>query len=69
MNKEFISQYMSDDMYDVSGFCKAHKISRALFYSLLKAGKGPRITKLGRRTLITKEAAGEWRASVDGQAA
>ena len=54
-----------DANYDVDGFCQAHKISRAFFYQLAKNGKGPRITKLGSRTLISFEAAAEWRAKME----
>jgi hypothetical protein len=43
------------------------------FYNLLKRGDGPAIMKVGRRTLISAEAAAEWRrrmeASADAQMA
>ena len=52
---------MSKAAYSVAEFCAAHGISRATFYNLLKAGLGPRIMKLGSRTLISAEAAAEWR--------
>lgn len=45
----------------VPEFCAVHKISRGTFYNLLKAGKGPKVLKVGSRTLITKESAAEWR--------
>jgi hypothetical protein len=45
----------------VNGFCREHGISRAHFYNLLKRGDGPVIMKVGRRTLISTEAAAEWR--------
>lgn len=47
--------------YSVAEFCKAHSISRSFFYGLLKSGRGPRICKVGNRTLISREAAFEWR--------
>lgn len=47
--------------YTVLAFCKAHSISRSFFYELLKSGAGPRIRKVGNRTLISREAAFEWR--------
>lgn len=50
-------------IYSVQDFCCLHGISRALFYKLLQAGQGPRIIKVGKRTLITDEAAVEWRRS------
>ena len=55
--------------YSVDGFCKAHTISRALFYKLLKSGDGPRIMKCANRTLISFEAAAEWRRQMEAEAA
>ena len=49
----------------VEEFCTAHKISRATFYKLLAIGKGPRIMKIGTRTLISDEAAAEWRREME----
>lgn len=52
--------------YTVQEFCQAHGgFSRPFFYSLVKQGKGPRLMKVGRRTLITAEAAAEWRAQME----
>ncbi len=48
-------------VFNVVEFCFAHAISRAHFYNLIKEGRGPRTFKAGRRTLISKEAATEWR--------
>jgi hypothetical protein len=47
--------------YSVDEFCDAHRISRGYFYVLLREGKAPAILKLGRRTLVTAEAAADWR--------
>lgn len=51
--------------YSVSDFCREHGISRGLFYILLRDGRGPRIMKAGRRTLISHEAAAEWRERME----
>ena len=48
-------------------FCKAHGISEGLFYKLKKRGEGPREMKVGARTLITFEAAAEWRRMRENQ--
>jgi hypothetical protein len=48
--------------YSVGQFCDAHDISIAHFYNLLNAGLGPRVMKLGTRTLIAAEEAARWRA-------
>lgn len=48
-------------------FCDAHNISRTHLYELIKAGKGPRLMKLGRRVLISAEAASEWRHRIEAE--
>lgn len=54
-------------VYSVQEFCDAHQVGRNLFYKLVAAGTGPRIMKLGRRTLITREAAATWRQEMERQ--
>lgn len=49
------------DAYSVKEFCESHNITKVLFYKLLKEGRGPRIMKAGTRTLISAEAAADWR--------
>lgn len=49
----------------VDDFCKSNGISRSLFYKLHRAGKAPRIMKIGRRTLISSEAASDWRKQME----
>ena len=44
----------------VKQFCGANQISHVHFYELLKRGLGPRVMKVGRRTLITLHAEAEW---------
>lgn len=49
-------------------FCEASGgISKAFFYKMVKEGTGPRLMKAGRRTLITAEAAAEWRREREGR--
>ena len=55
--------------FDIPAFCKAHNISRALLYKLLREGRGPALMKCGRRTLISTEAAAEWRRNVAAKSA
>ena len=45
----------------INEFCKMNGISTSFFYKLQSQGKGPRTMKVGKRTLITTEAAREWR--------
>jgi hypothetical protein len=46
----------------VADFCTAHDISIGYFYELLRRGLGPRIMKVGTRTLVSIEEAAAWRA-------
>jgi hypothetical protein len=45
----------------IGEFCEAHAISEAFYYELQKTGRGPRTMRVGRRRLISVEAAQEWR--------
>jgi predicted DNA-binding transcriptional regulator AlpA len=49
----------------VNAFCAAHSISRSLFYRLVKDGRGPRVTKINNKTLISSEAAANWRERME----
>jgi predicted DNA-binding transcriptional regulator AlpA len=65
-NKEITSlqdAIPSKPIYTVPEFCLQHRISRSLFYKLVKEGHGPRLMKAGKRTLVTSEAAEAWRRS------
>jgi len=55
--------------FTVLEFCSAHRISRALFYILLRNGRGPRLLKAGRRTLVTADAAADWRRRMEAATA
>ncbi len=52
---------MEQQAFSIPTFCAVHSISRALFYILLKEGRAPAVMKVGRRRLITPEAASAWR--------
>jgi hypothetical protein len=45
----------------IQEFCKSHRISMSYFYLLRDRGLAPKVMRLGRRILITKESAAEWR--------
>jgi len=53
--------------YSVEEFCQAHRICRASFYNICKAGRGPKTMKIGSRTLISVEAAATWRARMEAE--
>jgi hypothetical protein len=50
--------------YDVQSFAKAYGISRAQVYVEIKFGR-LRIFKVGRRTLISREAAEAWQRGLE----
>jgi hypothetical protein len=49
------------EAFTIQQFCQAHGISRALFYILKRQNRGPSLMRVGRRVLISVEAAREWR--------
>lgn len=54
--------------YSVPEFAKAHGLSRAHFYNLLRDGKAPKVMYVGRRTLVSREAAADWRRRMEAEA-
>jgi predicted DNA-binding transcriptional regulator AlpA len=46
-------------------FCEAHGISRATFYNLKARGKAPKTMIVGRRRLVSAEAAVAWRRAME----
>lgn len=54
--------------YSVAEFCAAHGITKVTFYKSMKEGSGPRIMKVGTRTLISAEAASDWRRQCEAGA-
>lgn len=53
------------DAYGIEDFCKRHGFSRAYLYILWRRGDGPRFMQVGTRRLISKEAAADWRRSME----
>lgn len=53
--------------YTIPQFCDSHNLSRTHFYALLKEGKGPRLMKVGRRSLISAESAAAWRKRMEDE--
>jgi len=54
-------------VFSVADFCTLHAISRAKFYQLLDAGLAPATFFVGRRRLITLEAARDWRLKMESR--
>lgn len=59
---------MQNEVFSVAQFCSAYAVSRAKLYQILKAGTGPATFKLGRKTLISREAAEKWRRALEAAA-
>jgi predicted DNA-binding transcriptional regulator AlpA len=55
--------------YSVDAFCRAHSLSRSKFYEMLRSGEGPRVMKCGVKTLVSVEAARDWRLARERAAA
>lgn len=53
--------------FSINEFCKLHSISRAKFYLMINAGEAPQIMQVGRRRLISREAAQKWRQQMEQQ--
>ena len=49
----------------ITQFCKDHHISRSMYYKLQKQGQGPKQMMVGRRRLISNEAAADWRHQME----
>ena len=45
----------------IAEFCRRHNISPAFYFKLQQLGIGPRVMRIGRRILISNEAAAAWR--------
>lgn len=59
---------MNKPSYTIPAFCADHgNISKSFFHKLVNEGNGPRLMKIGRRTLISAEAAADWRARMESQ--
>jgi hypothetical protein len=56
------------DAYTVDEFCARHRITKRRFYELLSDGRGPRLMRLGRRPLISREAAADFRRALEIEA-
>ena len=60
---------MSGPAFDIDEFCQRNYISRGTFYNLRKQGNGPRVMKVGGRTIITPEAEDDWRRNMEEKVA
>lgn len=57
----------STDAESIPEFCVRNRISMSLYFKIMRAGRGPRIMKIGHRTLISREAAEAWRRKCEAE--
>jgi hypothetical protein len=55
--------------FTVDEFLVRNRISRGLFYKLLKTGAGPRVMKAGGRTVISAAAERDWHSALETKSA
>ena len=58
---------MEEFAMTVSEFCARWHISEPLYFKLRRKGLGPKVMRIGRRTLITPEANAEWQRQREEQ--
>jgi hypothetical protein len=57
------------DAYSIPEWSRRHNVSVQLFYKPQREGRGPAVMHIGRRTLISAEAAAQWRRDRETEAA
>jgi hypothetical protein len=55
--------------YSIRQFCKAHSISKELFFKMRRKHLGPAEMRIGTRVLISHESAAAWRRAREQAAA
>ncbi len=55
--------------YTVKQFTQAYNLSRSTVYRMWRDGRGPRVLRVGRKVLISVEAAEEWVRAMEAEAA
>lgn len=46
--------------YTIAEFCEAYRFGRTQYFQMKRRGLGPREMRVGRRVVISKEAAADW---------
>ncbi len=59
--KQMLTEPTAPRVLTVAQFCDEHQISRGFFNVLKQRGEAPDFIKVGRRVLISVEAAASWR--------
>ena len=56
---------MDKEAYNIPSFCAAYGIGRSSLYRLWRERNGPAVMRVGRRVLISREAADDWRKRLE----
>src|SRR6202035_4491100 len=51
--------------FSIKQFCELHGISLDFYFKLQRRGLGPKVMRVGARTLISQESAAEWRGACE----
>jgi hypothetical protein len=54
------------DAFTIPEFCRRHRFSVSHYFDVKREGGGPREMRIGKRVLISREAAADWRRSLEG---
>ena len=57
------------DAYTIPEFCRRHGFSPSHYFAMAKEGRGPRVMRAGKQVLISREAAADWRFSLEAEPA
>lgn len=53
--------------FSVPQFCRNHHLSTSFYYELKKEGLAPKEIRIGRKVLISTEAAADWRRDMEAR--
>lgn len=53
------------DACTIPEFCRRHGFSVSHYFALSSKGLGPRVMRAGKRVLVSREAAADWRRSLE----
>jgi hypothetical protein len=61
--------HTSPSAFTIAEFCRRNGISRAMYYKLQLAGKGPRVMAIGTHERISTESEADWKVARQQEAA
>lgn len=50
--------------FTIAEFCEAFRLSRSGFYNAIARGEAPALMRVGRRVMISRQSAEEWRSKI-----